>query len=106
MAQAPGYVRTRRYRLCSEPMSASVLHEFKREDTTASCPTWLALHEFELPEEGADTVQGFPMKELFKTDETEWAKRIIAKLEGMEAGWFRLKRVYGQWEKDAGKDSR
>lgn len=39
------------------------------------------------------------MKELMATDETDYAKRVIAKLQGMEAGWFRLTRVYGDYVK-------
>jgi hypothetical protein len=98
ISKCPGYVRTRRYRLEKEPESASALHEFEREDTTTTCPTWLALHEFDYPTPGQDNVGGFPMTELMKTDETEWAKKVIAALGGMEAGWFKLKKVYGAWE--------
>ncbi|KAF2104647.1 hypothetical protein NA57DRAFT_70854 [Rhizodiscina lignyota] len=103
ISKVPGYVRTRRYRLCPDPESSSVLHEFQREDVThTTSPTWLALHEFDLPQQSVETVQGFPMKDLIKTDETEWAKSVVGRLEGMEAGWFKLKRVYGEWEKYAG----
>lgn len=85
ISQCPGYVRTRRYRL----VDASLLHEFDRRESPA--PSWLALHEFE----GAE----LPMAELLKCDETEWSKRVIAGLEKMEAGFYRLKRVY---EEDVG----
>lgn len=39
------------------------------------------------------------MKELMATDETEFAKKVVAKLKGLEAGWFRLTRLYGDYEK-------
>ncbi|KAJ9645992.1 hypothetical protein H2201_008248 [Coniosporium apollinis] len=80
ISQCPGYVRTRRYRL----VDASLLHEFDRRNSPA--PSWLALHEFEGTE--------LPMGELLKCDETEWSKKVIAGLVKMEAGFYRLKRIY------------
>ncbi len=87
ISQCPGYVRTRRYKL----VGASLLHEFERGPSPA--PSCLAVHEFEGPE--------LPMRELLACDETEWSRRVVAGLRKMEAGFYRLKRVYEDKESAA-----
>jgi len=49
---------------------------------------WLAIHEFDGPE--------IPWKELAATDETEWAKKVMPRIEDIDFGCFQLKRVFGK----------
>jgi hypothetical protein len=88
ISKCPGYVRTRRYKY----VDTTVLNEFERADAYPVGPmSWLALHEFEGPY--------FHMDEIVKVDDTDWTRKILANLAegGMEAGFFRLKRVYGEF---------
>lgn len=73
LAQAPGYVRTRRYEL----VNGTTLNEFER--ILPDPPRYLALHEFE--------AEGLPWKELGASAETEWAKKVMRGLVKAEAGW-------------------
>lgn len=84
LANAPGYVRTRRY----EVVSGTSLKEFQRSEGDG--PKFLALHEFE----GED----LPWKELGESAETEWARRVMGGLVASEIGWFRGKRGYAEEE--------
>jgi hypothetical protein len=89
IAKCPGYVRTRRYRF----VDTTVLKEFERASAEPIEP-WvsvIALHEFEGPY--------LPMEGLIKADETPWTARVLESLKrgGVEAGFFRLKKVYGDW---------
>jgi hypothetical protein len=88
ISKCPGYVRTRRYKY----VDTTVLNEFERADADPVGPlSWLALHEFEGPY--------FDMEEIVKVDDTDWTRKMLANLAegGMEAGFFRLKRVYGEF---------
>lgn len=77
-------MRTRRYEL----VNGTTLDKFAR--TEPEIPKYLALHEFE------GTV--LPWKELAKSAQTTWAKRVMAGLVREEVGWYRLKRVYAESE--------
>ncbi|KIW04514.1 uncharacterized protein PV09_04269 [Verruconis gallopava] len=89
IAKCPGYVRTRRFRW----VDTTVLKEFERlpADPIEPGNSVVALHEFEGPY--------FPMEGLLKADETPWTARVLESLKknGIEAGFYRLKRVYGEW---------
>ena len=118
IGRTKGYLRTRRYAL----RSASVLHGFERRGGIGSShhdspipldqnnapraqhepPVFLAVHEFDDPERRGEA-DAFPLADLAATDETEWSKRVVAGLMGMEAGFFRLKRGYGCLQTTSGK---
>lgn len=86
IGECAGYRRSRRFKL----VNATALDEFKRIEPVV--PSYLAVHEFDGDE--------FPMAALAKVDETEWSKKVVAELELMEAGFYKLKRKY-ETETDA-----
>lgn len=59
-------------------------------------PTYLAVHEFEAGE-GEGYEDGLPMKQLYEADQTEWSKRILSNAEEVDSGFWKLKRLYGEW---------
>jgi hypothetical protein len=85
IGECAGYRRSRRFKL----VNATALDEFKRIEPQV--PSYLAIHEFDGEE--------LPMSELAKVDETEWSKKVVAGLESMEAGFYKLKRKYETVEK-------
>jgi hypothetical protein len=89
IAKCPGYVRTRRFRF----VDTTVLKEFTRTAANPIEPgiSVVALHEFEGPY--------FPVEGLQKADETPLTAKVLESLkkDGIEAGFFKLKRVYGDW---------
>lgn len=84
LAQAPGYVRTRRYEL----VNGSTLDRFERAEPEV--PKYLALHEF--------NGEVLPWKELGVSAQTEWAKRAMGNLIREQVGWYSLKRTYAESE--------
>ncbi|CAG8951388.1 hypothetical protein HYFRA_00007300 [Hymenoscyphus fraxineus] len=80
LAECPGYIRTRRYKL-KTALSASSL------ETPRSPQMYLALHEFD--------VESLPTAELDKAAQTEWAKRVMGSLQGAEVMVFKLEREFG-----------
>lgn len=80
LAQAPGYVRTRRYEL----VDGTRLDGFER--SRPEIPKFLALHEF--------SGEVLPWAELQASAETEWARKVMGGLVGSEIGWFMCKRSY------------
>jgi len=80
IGECTGYRRSRRFKL----VNATALDEFKRIEPRV--PSYLAVHEFDGDE--------LPMAELVKVDETKWSKKVVAELELMEAGFYKLKRMY------------
>jgi hypothetical protein len=89
VAKCPGYIRTRRFRW----VDSTVLKEFERlpAEPIEDRISVVALHEFD-----ADY---FPMEGMLKADETAWTAHILKSLKvgGLEAGFYRLKKVYGDW---------
>lgn len=93
ISKCPGYVRTRRFRL----VDTTGLKEFVRTSAEpVEVGSVLALHEFE----GVS----LDMQRIAKTDETPWTAKVMGELkkEGVEAGFFQLKRVYGDWDGGSG----
>lgn len=92
VAKCPGYIRTRRFRW----VNATVLNEFERmpADPIEERISVVALHEFD--------GQYFPMEGMLKADETPWTASTLKSLKvgGLEAGFYRLKRVYGDFKSD------
>ncbi|CAO2652045.1 Nn.00g003280.m01.CDS01 [Neocucurbitaria sp. VM-36] len=84
LARAPGYVRTRRYKL----VNGTTLDRFVRVELDV--PKYLALHEFQ-----SDVL---PWKELGESARTEWARRVMGGLVKEEVGWYVLKRKYAESE--------
>lgn len=78
LATCTGYIRTRRYKLTGAPTAKGPV------------PTYLALHEFEC--------DSLPEEELQKTGETEWSKKVMGSLEGMEIGVYRHVGSFGDLE--------
>jgi hypothetical protein len=88
ISKTPNYVRTRLFR----HVDTTVLHEFTRQEADPVGPgSYLALHEF--------LGERLDMAEIAKVDETEWTAKILEGLKegGMEAMFWRRKRVYGQF---------
>jgi hypothetical protein len=90
VAKCPGYIRTRRFRW----VDSTVLKEFERQpaDPIENRVSVVALHEFD--------GDYFPMEGMLKADETPWTASTLASLKqgGIEAGFYRLKRVYGEFK--------
>jgi hypothetical protein len=88
ISKTPNYVRTRLFK----HVDTTVLHEFDRRTADPIGPgSYLALHEF--------SGDALDMGEIAKVDETEWTAKVLAGLKegGMEAMFFRRKRVYGNF---------
>ena len=95
VAKCPGYIRTRRFRW----VDATVLKEFERQSANPieERISVVALHEFD--------GQYFPMEGMLKADETAWTASTLKSLKvgGLEAGFYRLKRVYGDFKSSQAK---
>jgi hypothetical protein len=88
LSKTPNYVRTRLFK----HVDTTVLHEYSRQAADPIGPgSYLALHEF--------SGDSFDMAEIAKVDETKWTAKVLAGLKegGMEAMFFRKKRVYGNF---------
>lgn len=86
LSKCRGYIRTRRYQL----VDTTILDEFERRSADPVRPgSWLALHEFE--------GEHFDMGAISATDETEWTSKVLQGVAGVEAGFYRLRRVYGSF---------
>lgn len=95
VAKCPGYIRTRRFRW----VDTTVLNEFERQsaDPVEAGVSVVALHEFD--------AEYFPMEGMLKADETPWTAKTLESLKagGIEAGFYRLKRLYGDWKSEQSK---
>jgi len=80
VAEAPGYVHTRRYKLCS--ILAGPADSKTWDSKTSRAPLLLAVHEF------ADLSRlRSPL-----TERTEWMDRVLARIERIETPAYRLLR--------------
>ncbi|KAF2834580.1 hypothetical protein M501DRAFT_943952 [Patellaria atrata CBS 101060] len=86
ISKVPGHVKSLRYKL----LDASTLTKFERTDSRP--PRYLALHHFR--PEASSTGEGLPMEALVECDRTPWSLRVLENVEGMEVGFWRVKRRF------------
>lgn len=95
LSRVPNYVRTTRYKLLYHRTNAQsrILKGLPPRDEDKEVqtpPKYLAIHEFDT--ETPD------FKEIMKTADTKWSKRILGDIERMEIPNFKLVERYGDGE--------